>query len=178
MEPDVAHIRLCRPGDEDALALVGQATFLETFAGVLPGSDIVAHCRGQHAPSMYRSWLEGGARVWLAEGPSGAPIGYLVLASASLPVQNPSNRDLEVKRIYILHQFHGKGIGKQLMTEAKNHARKVGVTRLLLGVYHRNDRAIAFYERFGFQRVGTRRFRVGEHDYDDFVLSMDLDAAR
>jgi ribosomal protein S18 acetylase RimI-like enzyme len=178
MEPDVAHIRLCRPGDEDALALVGQATFLETFAGVLPGSDIVAHCRGQHAPSMYRSWLEGGARVWLAETPSGAPIGYLVLASASLPVQNPSNRDLEVKRIYILHQFHGKGIGQQLMMEARNHATHAGVTRLLLGVYHRNDRAIAFYERFGFQRVGTRRFRVGEHDYDDFVLSMDLDAAR
>lgn len=178
MEPDVAHIRLCGPGDEDALALVGQATFLEAFAGVLPGSDIVAHCRGQHAPSIYRSWLEDGARVWLAEAPSGAPIGYLVLASASLPVQNPSNRDLEVKRIYILHQFHGKGIGRQLMMEAESYARHAGATRLLLGVYHRNDRAMAFYEHFGFQRVGTRRFRVGEHDYDDFVLSMDLDAAR
>jgi ribosomal protein S18 acetylase RimI-like enzyme len=178
MEPDVARIRLCRPGDEDALALVGQATFLEAFAGVLPGSDIVAHCRVQHAPSVYRSWLEDGARVWLAEAPSGAPIGYLVLASASLPVQNPGNRDLEVKRIYILHQFHGKGIGRQLMMEAEHYARNTGMTRLLLGVYHRNDRAIAFYEHFGFTRVGTRRFRVGEHDYDDFVLSMDLDAAR
>lgn len=170
-----ARIRLCRPGDEDALALVGQATFLETFAGVLPGSDIVAHCRGQHAPSVYRSWLDSGARVWLAEAdPSGAPVGYLVLAPASLPVENPAAGDLEVKRIYLLQQFHGKGIGLQLMIEAEQHARSVGATRLLLGVYSRNDRAVAFYERFGFERVGTRRFRVGEHDYDDFVLSMDL----
>src|ERR687895_806590 len=97
----VARIRLCGPGDEDALALVGQATFLETFAGVLPGSDIVAHCREQHAPRVYRSWLENGAGVWLAEAnPPGAPIGYLFLAPASLPVERPSDRDLEVKRIY------------------------------------------------------------------------------
>jgi ribosomal protein S18 acetylase RimI-like enzyme len=170
-----ARIRLCGPGDEDALALVGQATFLETFAGVLPGSDIVAHCREQHAPSVYRSWLDGGARVWLAEAdPSGAPIGYLVLAPASLPVESPSDGDLEVKRIYLLHQFHGRRIGKQLMIEAERHAREAGATRLLLGVYSRNDHAVAFYERFGFRQVGTRRFHVGEHDYDDFVMSMEL----
>jgi ribosomal protein S18 acetylase RimI-like enzyme len=174
-----ACIRLCQPGDEDALALVGQATFLETFAGVLPGSDIVAHCRGQHAPAVYRSWLDGGARVWLAElEPSGAPVGYLVLAPASLPVPDASDRDLEVKRIYLLDRFRGRGIGNQLMIAAETHARHVGATRLLLGVYSRNDRAVAFYERFGFRRVGTRQFRVGEHDYDDFVLSMDLHAAR
>jgi ribosomal protein S18 acetylase RimI-like enzyme len=172
-----AHIRLCRPGDEDALALVGQATFLETFAGVLPGTDIVMHCRRQHAPGVYRSWLEGDARVWLAEAePFGAPVGYLVLARASLPVENPSERDLEVKRIYLLDRFRGNGIGKRLMMEAESHARHVGAVRLLLGVYSRNDRAVAFYERFGFRRVGTRRFRVGEHDYDDFVLSMELNA--
>ena len=174
---DAARIRICGPGDEDALALVGQATFLETFAGIIRGSDIVAHCRAQHAASVYRSWLDGGARVWLAEmDPSGAPIGYLVLASASLPVESPSDRDLEVKRIYLLQQFHGKGIGKQLMMEAEQHARGAAAARLLLGVYSRNDRAVAFYERFGFRRIGTRRFRVGEHDYDDLVLSMDLAA--
>lgn len=172
----LARIRVCGPGDEEALALVGQATFLETFAGVLPGSDIVAHCRTQHAASVYRAWLDGGARVWIAEAdPTEAPIGYLVLARASVPVENPSDRDLEVKRIYLLHQFHGRGVGKRLMSEAEDHARHVGANRLLLGVYSRNDRAVAFYERVGFRRIGTRRFRVGEHDYDDLVLSMDLE---
>jgi len=113
--------------------------------------------------------------VWLAElHPSGAPIGYLVLAPPTLPVQDPSDGDLEVKKIYLLNQFHGKGIGKQLMLEAEQYARDAGATRLLLGVYSRNDRAVAFYERFGFRHVGTRKFRVGEHDYDDFVLAKDL----
>jgi len=38
-------LRRCVPGDEEALALVGAATFLETFAGLLAGPDILAHCR-------------------------------------------------------------------------------------------------------------------------------------
>ena len=175
MEPGVVCLRVCRPGDEDALALVGQATFLETFAGILPGSDIVAHCRAQHAPSVYRSWLESGAQVWLAEAnPSAAPVGYLVVAPASLPVQDPREDDLEVKRVYLLNKFQGKGVGRQMMIEAARYATQTGALRLLLGVYRRNDRAVAFYERFGFERIGTRRFRVGDHDYDDLVMSLDL----
>jgi diamine N-acetyltransferase len=171
-------IRACGPGDDDALALVGQATFLETYAGILPGPDIVAHCRREHAPAVYRAWLEGDARIWLAETiPGGAPVGYVVVAPASLPIQDPRDDDLEVKRIYLLHQFHGTGLGKRLMLEAVRYATDAGASRVLLGVFHQNSRAIAFYQRFGFQHVGERRFRVGDHDYDDFVLAMPLPSA-
>jgi ribosomal protein S18 acetylase RimI-like enzyme len=171
-------IRVCRSGDEDTLALVGQATFLETYAGILPGSDIVAHCRREHAAAVYRTWLEGGARAWLAETlPGGAPVGYVVVAPASLPVPDPKDDDLEVKRIYVLQQFHGRGVGRRLMLEAVRYATDAGASRLLLGVFHQNARALAFYASFGFQPVGERRFRVGDHDYDDFVLALPLPSA-
>ena len=42
-------IRPCVSGDEAALALVGQATFLQTYAGALPAGDIIAHCRANLA---------------------------------------------------------------------------------------------------------------------------------
>ena len=45
-----AAIRSCTPADAQALALVGAATFLETFAGVLDGQAIVAHCEQAHDP--------------------------------------------------------------------------------------------------------------------------------
>jgi ribosomal protein S18 acetylase RimI-like enzyme len=170
------HVRACAQGDEHALALVGQATFLEAFAGVLSGEDILLHCATQHAPAIYKSWLvDGRARVWLAEiEPGNAPVGYLVVAPASLPLSDLRDADIEVKRIYLLHRVQGTGLGKRLMQEAIGHAVRVGSRRLLLGVYGRNDRAIAFYERLGFTRVGTRRFRVGNHDYDDLILGLDL----
>ena len=61
-------LRRCAPGDEEALALVGAATFLETFAGLLAGPDILAHCRVQHAASQYGEWLtDAKYRLCLAE---------------------------------------------------------------------------------------------------------------
>jgi ribosomal protein S18 acetylase RimI-like enzyme len=169
-------VRACGPGDEQALALVGQATFLEAFAGALSGEDILLHCTTQHSPDVYRAWLmEGRARVWLAEiEPGGAPVGYLVVAPATLPLSDLRDDDLEVKRIYLLNRMQGSGLGKRLMKEAVDYAAHAGSRRLLLGVYGRNDRAIAFYERLGFLRAGTRRFRVGNNDYDDLILGLNI----
>lgn len=170
------HVRVCGPGDDQALALVGKATFLEAFAGVLSAEDILAHCATQHAPDIYKEWLtDPRARTWLAEiDPGNAPVGYLVVAPASLPLPDLSHDDVEVKRIYLLPAVQGSGVGVRLMNEAVTFAALAGSRRLLLGVYEKNDRAIAFYERFGFTRVGTRRFRVGHNDYDDLILGFNI----
>ena len=37
-------------------------------------------------------------------------------------------------------------------------------SRLLLGVWSTNEAALAFYERIGFTRAGTRTFRIGAQD--------------
>ncbi|GAB1595197.1 GNAT family N-acetyltransferase [Lysobacter claricitrinus] len=169
-------IRPARAGDEQALALVGQATFLETFAGVLDGAAIVEHCARAHSPTQYRDWLDSNdTSIWLAEVvPGDAPVGYAVVARADLPGADPA-RDLELKRIYLLGRYHGGGIGRSLLQHAVHHARAFGAARLLLGVYAGNDAAIAFYRRAGFVHVADRRFNVGGRDYDDRVMALALD---
>ena len=169
-------VRPCRPGDEQALALVGQATFLESFAGVLSGADILAHCAKQHSPEIYRAWLaDPRVRTWIAEmEPGQAPVGYLVLAPANLPLADLRDDDLEIKRIYLLHRLQGIGLGKRLMDEAIACATQDGRSRLLLGVYSRNDQAISFYERCGFRAIGERRFLVGETYHDDLIMGLDF----
>lgn len=170
-------IRRCAPGDEAALSLVGQATFLETFAGVLGGADILAHCSSAHAPDLYRAWLSTpDYALWLVDAhPGDAPVGYMVVAPAQLPLPDVSGSDLELKRIYLLSKFRGGGLGKQLIAKATAHARACGARRLLLGVYAHNHSAMAFYERVGFRQLGTRKFNVGGNDYDDNIMGMLLD---
>lgn len=164
-------IRKAGVGDEVALALVGQAAFLEAFAGTLDGGDVMAHCLKQHAVEKYRAWLhDGGSALWLAEA-RGAPVGYLVLTAPDLPLADLSARDLEVKRIYLLHRFQGGGVGRRLMEAAEREAAARGATRLLLGVYAGNAGALAFYERLGWAKAGTREFRVGAGTYHDFILA-------
>lgn len=170
-------IRRCTRSDADTLALIGKASFLETFAGVLGGGDIVKHCAIAHSAELYGRWLDDeGYQLWLAEiEPGQAPIGFMVVAPADLPLAGVSGNDLEIKRIYILSKFHGDGIGKRLLTEALGHARDRRSERLLLGVYAKNTPAIGFYERCGFGKVGTRKFNVGGREYDDFIMGMVLD---
>jgi ribosomal protein S18 acetylase RimI-like enzyme len=168
-------IRSANVGDEGALALVGQATFLETFSGVLDGAAIVDHCRAAHSSAQYRQWLEDSSyKVWVAEvTPGNAPVGYLVLGPPDLPLADAS-RDLELKRIYLLSRYHGGGTGKHMLAQALEHARSVGAARLLLGVYAGNDSAIGFYRRQGFGNLTARKFSVGGRSYDDQVLSLSL----
>lgn len=159
--------------DADALALVAAATFLQTYAGVLAGEDLVAHCRERLSRAAFADLLAGPGWVMLAEhGEGGAPVGYAVTVPSDLPVARPG--DVELLRLYALAAFHGTGLGAALMDDAARAARAAGRSRLLLGVYHGNARARRFYERQGFTIVGERPFRVGATTYLDPVYALAL----
>ena len=79
-------VRRATIADADRLALIGSATFLETFAGLLDGDAIVDHCAREHSSSAYRRYLGKGAEAWLVEACSGmAPVGFSLLGSTDLP---------------------------------------------------------------------------------------------
>lgn len=172
----IVDIRAAVSGDEQALALVGGATFLESYANVLDGGDIVAHCARHHTPVAYARWLaDPDCNVWLAVVRGNeAPVGYSLLTPADAPIADPDPADLELRRIYLFNCFQGQGAGRAMVDLAMAEARSRGAGRLLLGVYQQNERAIGFYRHLGFAVVGTRRFRVGSREYDDFVLGMIL----
>lgn len=166
------HVREATAKDVNRLALVGAATFLETFAGLLDGSAIVTHCQEEHSAATYMRYLESGGAIWLVETVEGAaPIGFALLAASTLPGSNPDGTDLELKRIYSLSRFHGTGVGGALMRLAVEHATERRARRLLLGVYAGNCRAIAFYRKQRFEPIARRLFRVGPREYDDIVFA-------
>ncbi len=155
--------------------MVAQASFLETFAGILAGADIVAHCAKNSSPAAFSAWAtEARAVVTLAEHAEGAaPIGYTLLVPPDLPIALLPT-DIELRRIYALSLAHGTGLGQAMMARAMDDARELGMTRLLLGVLGRNMRARAFYERSGFAVVGERQYLVGSTLYDDLVYGRDI----
>jgi len=168
-------IRPCTAEDAHRLSVVAAATFVETYAGIVDGADIVHHCRTTHAPEAYaRLLVDPVKRLFLATlDPGETPVGFLLMGDPDLPVET-GPEDMELTRIYALHRFHGQGLGRRLMQTAIDTARAAGKRRLLLAVYSRNDRANAFYDKTGFRQVGTRLFHVGANDYQDRVLALDL----
>lgn len=59
----------------------------------------------------------------------------------------------EVFALYVLEEYHGRGVGYALMNAAL--ARLSGYKRIAVWVLKGNDRAIRFYERYGFRFDGT-----------------------
>ena len=169
-----ALIRPAAPADAEALSLAANACFLETFADVLAGPDLVAHCRNRNSPEVFAAWLaDPTARVWVAADEStGTIVGYVTLAASDLIFEGAADETLEVKRIYLLGRYHGTGAGSAMMRLAVEEAKSRGVSLLALGVYGENHRATAFYRRHGFETVGTRRFRVGSLECDDLIMAM------
>ncbi len=165
-------IAIREAGTDDAgrLSLVANATFLETFAGLIDGAALVAHCARHHEPAHLRARLDAGARAWLAER-DGAPVGYALLVKPELEAAQPG--DIELKKIYLLSRFHGGDSAARLL--ANVIAGAAGHSRLLLGVKDDNHRAIGFYRKHGFRQIATRRFDVGGTLYDDVVLARDLE---
>ncbi|MEO6803796.1 MAG: GNAT family N-acetyltransferase, partial [Granulicella sp.] len=176
MEFDEIALRPCTLKDCAALSLVGAATFLEAFAGILDGEAIIAHCAKQHSIETYAKYLgHPDCHAWLAETREGAaPVGYVMLASPDLPLPDLGPGDIELKRIYLFSRFHGKGADQMLLDRAITTAVEADRHRLLLGVYRGNLRAFSFYRKNGFVDVGIRTFTIGHRQYDDLVLARPL----
>ena len=60
----------------------------------------------------------------------------------------------EVFSIYVLKEYHGQKVGYELMNAALE--RLSGYRKIAVWVLKGNDRAIRFYERYGFRFDGTR----------------------
>jgi GNAT superfamily N-acetyltransferase len=168
-------LRRATAADAPIVSLVAGASFLETFAGVLAASDIVAHLANKSPPAAFADWAnDARSVVRLAEHPDGAaPVGYTVLTTPA-EVGDTGPTDLELRRIYTLDLTRGTGLGTALMTRAIDDARGLGADRLLLGVFAGNRRACAFYERQGFVVTEARRFKVGATWHDDLVYARPL----
>ena len=168
-------LRRASPGDAAAVSLVASAAFLEAFAGILPGADIIAHCAANNASAKFAAWAaDGESVVTLAEHPDGAaPVGYSLLTAPDFPMPT-GPEDIELKRIYTLAGTHGTGLGPALMARSVADARALGRTRMLLGVHPGNLRARRFYEREGFRVIGERMFQVGSLVMHDPVYALDL----
>ena len=69
------------------------------------------------------------------------------------------------RRLYLHHfaidpQFQGRGLSKPLLRESLKIAREIGL-QIKLEVHKDNERAIHFYEKVGFKRLG---------DYDVYII--------
>ena len=100
--------------------------------------------------------------------------GYLKLNMDDAQSEEMGPDSLEIERIYIKSEFQKQGLGKYLFNQAVEIADKHKKSKLWLGVWEKNENAIAFYERLGFVQTGTHSFYMGDEEQVDLIMTKTL----
>jgi diamine N-acetyltransferase len=160
------------PADSAALADLHRRSFVETFGHLYRPEDLGAFLERLSEEGFRGELTDGEHRVRFAEA-DGAPVAFVKLGPIRLPVE-PVRPALEFRQLYVLRSWQGTGIAQTLAQWAIAEARLRGAEQLYLSVWAGNDRAKAFYRRYGFQYVGPYKFMVGEQADEDEIWKLDL----
>ncbi len=160
--------------DAATLAELGERTFRETFQAFNRPEDLAAFLGRTYGEAFQRAELEDRANTYCLAEISGTAVGFSLLRPGPPEPCVTGDDPLELARIYVLQEWHGKGIAAVLMEGCLAAARTQGASTLWLGVWEHNHRAQAFYRKFGFRDVGWHLFSIGQDPQHDKILALAL----
>lgn len=80
----------------------------------------------------------------------------------------------KIHKLYVHPLLHGKGIGKQLLDRIVHDIQPLNAATIQLNV-NRNNRAIDFYKRYGFEIAGQEDIAIGEGYFmNDYVMEKEI----
>lgn len=87
----------------------------------------------------------------------------------------PDKTAIEIERIYVLKEYQGFKVGRQMMEKCRQVAMREKFDTIWLQVWQHNHKAIQFYQKAGFVVYETALFSYGMNMLqDDFLMRLDL----
>jgi ribosomal protein S18 acetylase RimI-like enzyme len=96
--------------------------------------------------------------------------GYVKIRDERVPLSLGNVSALEVARIYAVSNQIGKGVGSLLMQACIDIAGQRNKEWLWLGVWEKNQRAIDFYTKWGFEKFDETDFLLGDDMQRDWLM--------
>ena len=101
-------------------------------------------------------------------------IGYLKLNFGNEQTELKDEKAIEIERIYVLKEFHGKKVGQLLYSKAIEIAQERNADFVWLGVWEENHKAINFYKKNGFIEFDQHKFVLGNDEQTDLMMKLKL----
>ena len=164
---------LIRPGmakDVPALTDLAVTTYVAAFGPSFMPEDLAAHLAHNLAPANIKRFIS--EDVVLVVEADGRPVGFVQFGTAGPEYTPESDGDQELRRLYVLSEYQNQGAGTLLMQAALAHPQMQAAPAIYLDVWEHNQGARRFYERHGFEVIGTRQFEVESGDETSLDLIM------
>lgn len=162
------------PDEMRPLQEISKRTFYETFSGSNTESDMQKYLDESFAVSKLESeHSDPNSKFYFAKL-GGNVVGYLKVNFGQSQTELKDEKSLEIERIYVLSEFHGKKVGQALYDQAIQLAVRRNLEYVWLGVWEENPRAIAFYKKNGFVEFDKHVFMLGEDEQTDVLMKLVL----
>ena len=156
------------------LQKIGRLTFYETFSESNSEENMKNYLQeGFSVEKLTTELNDKNAEFYFAKTDNEV-IGYLKLNFGDSQTELKDNKALEIERIYVSKDFHGKNIGQLLYSKAIEIAKDKKVNYVWLGVWEENQRAIRFYKKNGFVEFDKHIFKLGDDEQTDIMMKLIL----
>ena len=168
-------IHHCTERDAAELENVARQSFKDAFEKVNEPTAFEAYVAKAFDPSVILEELRHEAtHFYFLKNADGETVGYLKLRWDRSEEFFPTERALELQRIYLLEKHWNKGYGATLLEFAEGFGRTNGFAWIWLVVWFENHGAIRFYEKQGWEKFARKEFHFGSEIHNDYVLRKKL----
>jgi ribosomal protein S18 acetylase RimI-like enzyme len=163
----VLDIRRADHTDIPVISILAHAIWPETYGGILNEAQIHHMLDLFYSHESLKKQFDE-HHVFLLALMNAETVGF-----ASYSHANTAGA-FKVHKLYVHPMLHGKGFGKKLLDRIVRDVKQLGASKLILNV-NRHNRAIAFYERYGFRITGQEDIAIGEGYFmNDYIMEKDI----
>jgi ribosomal protein S18 acetylase RimI-like enzyme len=155
-----------------AIAYVGRIAFRTAFAALFNKRiELEQYLDYTYSVEKIACSLKKENNIYFVALVDGLPAGFAKVKKHSLNEQLDFFYQAELQKLYVLQQFHGKGIADALLNAVLEFTSSFEPDCLWLDTHISNERAIRFYEKYGFKKEATAFFTIGTQTFEYYVMA-------
>jgi diamine N-acetyltransferase len=168
------NIKKCTLEDSRKLQEISYETFNETFKHQNSPENMIDYLERAFNLKQLEKELSNISSQFFFVYFNNEVAGYLKVNTNDAQSEEMGDESLEIERIYIKNKFQKHGLGKYLLNTAMEMAMEGNKKKIWLGVWEKNENAIAFYKKMGFVQTGAHAFYMGDEEQMDFIMTKTL----
>lgn len=168
-------LRIAHKDDASVIALLGRTTFTETFGHLFRDpQDLRDYYDITFTVDKIEASLSKPKNVYCIAFVNRLAVGYAKLKLNSPSEFSSDKNNCQLQKIYVLKDFLSMKIGFELQNILLEKAREKNFDNIWLSVLYNNDRAIKFYAKNEFIKIGDHDFQIGKENFKFIVMSKQL----
>lgn len=168
-------IRKANENDAEIISLLGRITYSDTFEVFFNRKkDLLDYLDNTFLVAKICESLVKDENVYWIAFYNKLPMGYVKLKLNSTSEFVDRNKICQLQKIYVLKDFIAAGVGNQLQNIVVEEAKALGYQYIWLSVLDKNDRAVKFYQKEAYQKIGENTFQIGTQIFNFFTMGKSL----